>query len=102
MTTLKFLGPILIAAGVCFVLFALYLRHILKRPAQNHNDSNTIQREVGKQYYTIIGPLIKLEVRRYVDTGSRFDIRNHEMGIYFETESDAEHRIQKIENLNKG
>lgn len=60
------------------------------------------KREIGKSYYTICGPLIKLEVRKCIDAGTRFDIRNHQMGIYFETETDAQQRIQEIENFNKG
>lgn len=70
-----------------------HTRHIYRGP---------VTREIGKVYYTIIGPLIKLEVRRYIDSGTSFDIRNHQMGIYFETESDAKQRIQELENFNKG
>lgn len=62
--------------------------------------SGPIQRKIGQHYYTLTGPLSHLKVSSYIDSGTFFDVRNHQKGIYFLNMSDALKRIDEIEELN--
>lgn len=54
----------------------------------------------GEFYYTVVGPLVAMRVRRYLDYRTFFDNRNYELGNYFPDEATAEERIRKIQLFN--
>lgn len=62
--------------------------------------SRPSKRVAGDKYYTIVGPLVKMKVRSYVDDGTFFHSRNYALGNYFASEVQAQHRMLEIQYLN--
>ena len=91
------------SAILCGLMAAIVVRIVCKEAytmfRHRKKKKGPCIRTIGHFYWTIIGPLSKLTVRSYMDSGTDFDDKNWAIGNYFASERNAFYWVRAVQYL---